>query len=583
MMGTAVRLLKIIMKPAAATMALALVFAVLTVASGTGLLAAAAFLIASAALHPPLSALSLAIVGVRFFGLSRAVFRYAERYFAHDATLRCLSRIRVWFFAALEPLAPARLEGEKSGDLVGRMVADVDVLQHFYIRVVLPPLAAVLVLTGMWLFLAPFGVQFAYILTAAFLAAGLLLPLVIGRISRFRSGQLLESSAHLKAALVDMLEGMTELAAFNQVEAYERQTANLTAALAEKQKTAAKLAALADAAASLLMHGAVWATIVLAVVLAEKGYLAKVYIAMLALAVQGSFEAVMPLPLAAHYLEHSLAAARRLFAVIDKGPPTVDAGAVCARAVCARPANCDIVVTDLSFRYSPQAADVLRDISFTVPAGGRIAIVGPSGAGKSTVVSLLLRFWDYDRGSICLGGRELKTYPPAVLRDMIGVVPQRPYLFNASIEDNIRLAKPDAAREEIAAAVRQAAFDGLVDVLPDGLATMVGQNGRTLSGGQRQRVAIARVFLKAAPILLLDEPTAGLDAATEREVLAALDKFMAGRTTILITHRLIGLENMDEILVLYRGRIVERGRQAELLARQGLFYQMWRLQNDRLM
>ncbi|SDF62136.1 thiol reductant ABC exporter subunit CydC [Sporolituus thermophilus] len=578
MMGTAVRLLKIIMRPAAATMALALVFAVLTVASGTGLLAAAAFLIASAALHPPLSALSLAIVAVRFFGLSRAVFRYAERYFAHDATLRCLSRIRVWFFAALEPLAPARLEGEKSGDLIGRMVADVDVLQHFYIRVVLPPLVAVLVLAGMWLFLAPFNVQFAYILTAAFLAAGLLLPLVIGRISRFRSGQLLETSARLKAALVDMLEGMTELAAFNQIEAYERQTANLTAALAEKQKAAAKLAALAAAAASLIMHGAVWATIVLAVVLAEKGYLAKVYIAMLALAVQGSFEAVMPLPLAAHYLEHSLAAARRLFAVIDKGPPTVDAGTVCARS-----ANCDIVVTDLSFRYSPQAADVLRDISFTVPAGGRIAIVGPSGAGKSTVVSLLLRFWDYDRGSIRLGGRELKTYPPAVLRDMIGVVPQRPYLFNASIEDNIRLAKPDATREEIVAAVRQAAFDGPVDTLPDGLATMVGQNGRALSGGQRQRVAIARVFLKGAPLLLLDEPTAGLDAATEREVLAALDKFMAGRTTILITHRLIGLENMDEILVLYRGRIVERGRQPELLARQGLFYQMWRLQNDRLM
>ncbi|EAX46793.1 ABC transporter, transmembrane region, type 1 [Thermosinus carboxydivorans Nor1] len=578
MMGTAVRLLKIVIRPAAATMTLALVFAVLTVASGTGLLAAAAFLIASAALHPPLSALSLAIVGVRFFGLSRAVFRYAERYFAHDATLRCLSRIRVWFFAALEPLAPARLAGEKSGDLVGRMVADVDVLQHFYIRVVLPPLAAVLVLAGMWLFLAPFNVQFAYILTAAFLAAGLLLPLIISRISRFRSGQLLESSASLKAALVDILEGMTELAAFNQVEAYVRQTENKAAALAEKQKAAARLAALANAAASLIMHSAVWATTVLAVVLAEKGDLAKVYIAVLALAVQGSFEAVMPLPLAAHYLEHSLAAARRLFAVIDQGAPAVDAGAVCAR-----PANCDIVVTNLSFRYSPQATDVLRDISFTVPAGGRIAIVGPSGAGKSTVVSLLLRFWDYDRGSIRLGGRELKTYPPAVLRDMIGVVPQRPYLFNTSIEDNIRLAKPDAAREEIAAAVRQAAFDGLVDVLPDGLATMVGQNGRTLSGGQRQRVAIARVFLKAAPILLLDEPTAGLDAATEREVLAALDKFMAGRTTILITHRLIGLENMDEILVLYRGRIVERGRQAELLARQGLFYQMWRLQNDRLM
>ncbi|MPN13272.1 Lipid A export ATP-binding/permease protein MsbA [bioreactor metagenome] len=211
-----------------------------------------------------------------------------------------------------------------------------------------------------------------------------------------------------------------------------------------------------------------------------------------------------------------------------------------------------------------------------------MAIVGGSGVGKSSIVALLLRFWDYQSGSIELGGRSLKDYQPACLRELISVVPQAAYLFNATMKENILLAKPNASRQELNQAIQAAALQPLIEALPDKLETVVGENGRSLSGGQRQRIAIARALLKDAPILVLDEPTVGLDPVTEREVMADIKMVMAGRTTILITHRLIGLDGMDEILVLNKGQVAERGTQAELIAQKGLFYKMWKQQKEML-
>jgi ABC-type multidrug transport system fused ATPase/permease subunit len=317
------------------------------------------------------------------------------------------------------------------------------------------------------------------------------------------------------------------------------------------------------------------AAVMIAVPLIKSGAFDGVYLAALALGIQSSFEAVLPLGSAYRYWDESFSAARRLFDVLDVKPAVPAVGTATVA-----PGATNLDVENLNFRYHRQAPLVLDGLSFHLPAGGRLAIVGPSGAGKSTLGSLLLRFWDYEAGHSRLGSREIREYSSQSLRDTIGAVRQQDYVFNATLGDNILLARPQADRQQVMAAADRAALGGVIRSLPQGLDTLIGENGYGLSGGERRRLAIARLFLKDAPILLFDEPTAGLDSVTEQEILTAMDQIMPGKTTILITHRLLGLENMDEILVLDRGRVVERGRQDELLARKGLFYAMWCLQND---
>jgi len=235
-------------------------------------------------------------------------------------------------------------------------------------------------------------------------------------------------------------------------------------------------------------------------------------------------------------------------------------------------------------RYAPNEPPALDDVTFSVPTGGRVAIVGASGAGKSTLTNALLRFWNPDAGEIRLGGRSLHAMTPEAVRQQIGVVPQHTHLFNATIRDNLRLARTGATQAEIEAAARVAQIHDWIVSLADGYDTWVGEQGLRLSGGERQRLAIARALLKDAPVLILDEPTANLDAATERDLLADMAPLMVGRTTLIITHRLVGLAAADEILVFERGRIVERGRHDVLLRRAGegagVYRRLWDLQGQ---
>ena len=564
-----------IMKPALPMMALAALLSFLTIAANVGLLATSAYLIASAALHPPLAALTLSITGVRFFGISRAVFRYGERYIAHKATFHILYALRVWFYQRLEPLAPAGLARYRSGDLLGRIVADVDTLQFFYLRVIAPPVVAVAILAAMWWLLWGYSVALGWLLTVAFLVGGVIAPAVLRFLGRQSSQHLLDARADLKASLVDTVQGMAELAAYNQT---SQQASRLRATASEMrhfQDRSAKLSALSEALNSLVMNATVWGTLVIAIALAAAGKIEKVYLAVLVLAVQASFEALQPLPIAAYVLEESLAAARRLFAIADTVSMVKDQGDTSLV-----PDDYTMAVDEVCFTYEDTQEPVLRNISFTVPAGRRLAIVGASGAGKTTLVSLLLRFAPYGSGSIRLGSRELTDYHPETVRNYLAVVSQSTHIFNASLRDNIRLARPSATEEELITAARHAAIDDFIVSLPQGYDTPAGQNGKTLSGGQRQRLSIARALLKNAPILILDEPTAGLDAVTEQEIMTSITELMQGRSTILITHRLTGLELFDEIVVLDKGRIAQRGTAAELLTKQGLFREMWQLQRD---
>lgn len=556
-------------------MVLAGILGCLTIVSNIGLMAASAYLISSAALHPSIIELSVAIIGVRSFGISRAVFRYLERYVSHDATFRLLGTIRVWFYTKLEVLAPARLLEWRSGELFSAIVGDVETLKEFYLRVLAPPFIAVLVVIGTCLFLAKFNLIFVYVLLGGAVILGVLLPMVVSIVQKSIADELTTAKTQMKAQLVDSITGIVELAAFGQTRRQAQRIAELDESLTGLQGRVVNMTGMVDAAGLLIVNATMWLVLWFAIPLVHSGQLEGIYLAVVALTVQSSFEAVLPLPLAVHYWAESIAAARRLFAIVDRSPAVLDkADGIIASA------DATIKVERLSFRYHGQGTEVLRDVSFTLASGKSLAIVGPSGAGKSTLMYLLLRFWDYDQGTIWLGGQELKSYQSQKLRNMFSVVSQQSHMFNASIRDNILLARPDASEAEFQQVLESAELNEWVKALPQGYDTMVGQNGHALSGGQRQRIAIARALLRNAPILILDEPTVGLDALTEEAIMKTIEKLMAGRTTILITHRLTGLQNMDEILVLEAGVLVEQGSQRELLAREGLFYQLWHLQHD---
>lgn len=559
------------------TMLIAALFGCLTIGSNIGLLATSAYLISSAALHPSITELSIAIVGVRFFGISRAAFRYLERYLSHDATFRLLGAVRVWFYAKLEGLAPARLMEWQSGELFSAIVGDVETLKEFYLRVLAPPLISVVVLGFTCLVLAHYSMNFVYVLIGAFVLAGLLLPICIQTMQKSTAQELVGTRGELQTQLVDSMTGIVELAAFNQTGRQARRIDGIQQRLLGLQSIVSKLAGLTEGLGLLIVNSTVWIILWLAIPLVHNGSLAGVYLAVVVLTVQSSFEAVLPLPFAVHYLGESMAAAKRLFAIVDTEPAVLDNADGILEI-----ADTSIVVENLSFRYSSSGPLVLNTISFGVGVGKRLAIVGPSGAGKSTLLHLFLRFWDYEQGSIRLGGHEFKKYNAEKLRTLFGVVSQQTHLFNASIRDNILLARPDASEDQFEQAISQAELRAFIESLPHGYDTMVGQNGYALSGGQRQRIAIARALLKNAPILILDEPTVGLDAVTEQLIMETIEKLMIGRTTIMITHRLTGLKTMDEIIVLNGGSIVEQGREADLLANQRLFAQLWNLQHDML-
>lgn len=574
--GTLRRLLRFL-GPHWLQVALSVVLGVATVTGGIGLMATSAYLIAAAALQPSIAELQVAIVGVRFFGLTRGVFRYLERLVSHDLNFRLLARLRVWFYAALEPLAPARLWQHRSGDLLSRAVADIETLKEFYGRAVAPPLVALLVTAGAAFLVGRFTPAAAWMLVGALGLAGLLVPWALYRPGRQAGAQIIAARAALYAQAVDGIQGAAELLAFNQEGTHAARLRAAEAALARAQARQAWLTGFTEAVAAWLPTATVAGVLALSIPAVRAGRLEGVLLAVLALTALAAFEAVTPLPQAAQHLGGSLEAARRLFELVDVPPAVAPVSPLPATAV----ERCDLEVCELTFRYGPDLPPALVDLAFTLPVGGRLAIVGPSGAGKSTLVHLLLRFWEYERGEIRLGGCSLREYDRATLSRLIGVVSQQTDLFTGTFRDNLRLARPGADDAALHRAARQAQLHEFIQGLPEGYDTWIGEQGLRLSGGERQRLAIARALLQDAPLLILDEPTAHLDTVTERQVLAAIETLMAGRTTLRITHRLVGLEAMDEILVLRAGQVVERGRHAVLLRQGGLYARLWAAQQQK--
>ena len=550
---------------------LALRLSALTVTSHIGLMATSSYLLARAALQPPIMDLMITIVGVRFFGISRAVFRYFERLVSHDVTFRVLSRMRMIVYKGIEPLAPARLKELRSGDLLSRIVGDVEVQQNLFLRVLAPPLVAVLVLLGYGGFLAYFNQGFTMILAAFFLAAGVALPLLVRVLGKGIGQMKIQAKARMYTFILDSLQGMPEMLAFGQTGAVFQRIQEAQSELSHSERRMAKVTGTANALMGMSSHLGMLAVLVLGIILVEGRQIDGVLLGMLALGVLSSFEAVATLPAGQQYLEENEAAGRRLKHLIDEGRNLEkEKGRLDAPGL-----EPELAFENVRFRYEPDGPWVLDNISVKIPRGRRIGIVGQSGAGKSTLVNLLVRFWEPAAGEIRLGGVNIKELTPQVVRENMGIVSQKPYLFHATIKENLLLAKPEATNEELYEAARRARIHDFILSLPQGYDCLIGEEGMKLSGGQQQRLAIARVLLKDAPILILDEATSGLDPVTERELKEELFALAENRTLIVITHHLELVKDMDEILVLGKGRILEQGKHEELMRKEGQYRRLW--------
>jgi thiol reductant ABC exporter CydC subunit len=525
-----------------------------TVVAGVGLMATAAYGISRAALVTSFVEIEAALAGVRLFALSRGALRYFERYTSHEASFRLLARLRVWFYRSIEPLAPAALWRHRGGDLLARIVADIETLEQFAVRVLVPAVTAVVAGLAACLFLAVFDPRLALILLGVLALTGVALPLAARRASGSAARAHVAARAELSAAAVDAVQGLADLLAYGRERDRLASLEEMGTSLARAEGRLALLRGVSAALAALLASVALVAVLLVAVPLVSSGRIDPVYLAMLPLTALAALEAVASLPPAVEHLERSLAAARRLFELTDT-PPAVEDPAVGAPA----PTLGSVEIRELRFAYEAGEPPVLDGLDLLLAPGERVTIVGPSGAGKTTLVNLLLRFWDPQGGLLRVGGRDVRECCADDVRALFAVVAQDTHLFSGTVRANLLLGQPDASGDELADACRQAHVHDTIERLPQGYDTWIGENGLLLSGGERQRLAVARAILKDAPILLLDEPTAHLDAETEDGVLRSLDRLMAGRTVIAVGHPGAGRSWGGRTLTLEGGRLRDGG------------------------
>ena len=555
--------------------AVAVVLGVSTVASNIGLLSLAAFLIAAAALKPALFTLSVPIYLVRLCGISRGFARYGERMVSHSVTFRLLTDLRTWFYERLEPLAPACLLELRSGDLLDRIIQDVDELQNIYLRIFSPILVAVVTVLATFALFYVFAPLLAFAALGFLLAAGIGVPLLVNTLASGLGRRQIELRSELNAGLVDGIQGVQDILAFGAASNQQEKVSRINREISRTQRRMSLIGGLQNSLSDLLANLAVVILLILAIPLVGSGEIRGVYLAFLALVILSSFEAISPLGDAFRFLGRSLEAGRRLFEVVDAEPDVTDPADPMPV-----PQEPGLEFWNVGFSYGEGGAPALQDISFELPPGGHVAVVGPSGAGKSTLARLALRFWDPGSGEVRLGGRDVRCYAQEELRERMSLVAQDTHIFNGTLRYNLLLARPEATEAELARVLETAQLDDFVDDLPKGLDSWVGEQGLRLSGGERQRLAVARAILKDAPLLILDEPTANLDTVTGAELMSAMEELMRDRATLLITHRLVGLEGMDEILVLDEGRVAERGTHAELIQKGGLYSRMVEAQRE---
>ncbi|UKA30054.1 heme ABC transporter ATP-binding protein/permease CydC [Photobacterium damselae] len=504
--------------------------------------------------------------GVRGFSMARTAGRWGERVVSHNATFKLLADLRIFFFRKLTPLIPGRQTNLRDADLLNRLVADVDAMDHVYLRLVSPLIVGVLSLVAVMVFLSWFDLTIGLTLGAILLALMLLLPVIFYRLGKRNGEALTYSKANYRITLLDWIQGQAELLLFNAEERYRVQAESEQQSLLTAQRKMANLTGVANA---ILMAATGWTLVLITWIAADGvgGNPPDPFVAMVAFATMASFELMMPVAGAFQYLGQTLTSARRLNEIIEAKPDTpFDPNGYQAKA------QGNITIENISYTYYGSEQPVLKQVNLSLKQGEKLAILGRTGCGKSTLLQLLTRNWDPQQGQISLDGIPLPQWQEGALRSAMTVVSQRVDVFNGSLRENLLLAKPQATDAECVQALEQVGLTTLLD--GQGLDTWLGEGGRQISGGERRRLGIARALLHDAPILLMDEPTEGLDRRTEQQILELLLEHAKDKTVIFITHRLIGLDEMDQICLMDEGRIIEHGKHQQLLAQKGRYAEL---------
>ncbi|WP_387463473.1 cysteine/glutathione ABC transporter ATP-binding protein/permease CydC [Photorhabdus sp. RM323S] len=555
---------------------LGMVLAIVTLLASIGLLTLSGWFLAGTALagFAGLNTFNymLPAAGVRGAAILRTAGRYTERLVSHDTTFRVLAHLRVFAFQKILPLSPGGIARFRQGELLNRLVADVETLDHLYLRVISPIFAAIVVIIVLTFGLGFLDLTLAYALGSIMLTLLILLPLVFYHAGKPIGRDLTILRSQYRTQLTATLQGQAELMVFGALGRFRKSMADVESRWLKRQQQQANLTGLSQA----IMIFATGMTVTFILWIAANGVGGNsqpgALIALFVFCSLAAFETLGPVAVAFQHLGQVITSATHVSQLMQQEPEVIfpASGPESSEQI-------SINIENLCFTYPEQPLPVLKNISLCLKAGEHIALLGKTGCGKSTLLQLLTRAWNADSGTICLNQHPITVYDEPTLRSMISVVPQRVHVFSHTLRENLLLAKPNAADNELETVLKQVGLSNLLET-DEGLNCWMGEGGRQLSGGEQRRLGIARTLLHSAPLMLLDEPTEGLDADTEQQILSLLRQHCQHKTLIIVTHRLYSLDHMDRIYVMDGGAIIEQGQHNELLARQGFYYQFYQRQ-----
>lgn len=550
----------------------------LTIGSGIALMMTSAYIIAMAALQPSIAELQVAIVGVRFFGISRGVFRYLERLVTHEVTFRLLAAIRVWFYKAIMPLVPVSRIKYHSADLLARLVSDIEELKNIYIRSLAPPFVSMVVIIMLWFLYSAFDPVLATVLTGALLFTGTAVPYLIYRLSRKLGTKIIHLRSELQVLTVDLVQGFPDIVANGTEDEFIGNINSKSRELNRAEQKLSGLEAVYDNLVILLSNITVIIITVCSFPLIAQTVIDPVQFMMIIIGTLASFESVMNLPQAAQFFESGRRAAVRIMEIVNLGEVAAE------KQNGGKPEiTGEIKIDGLSFKYPGENVEAIKNLDLIINAGEKIAIVGANGSGKSTLVKLLLGLYTNYSGTIEYNSENIQKINLDYLRSRLAVFMQTDHVFNETLRDNLIISNPKAADDRLLEALSKVNADEFVNSQNIGLQTILGNFGAAVSGGERQRILMARAFLRDhCPILILDEPASNLDEENITDLYHRLKTGKPKQTLILITHKLQNLQWTDRILVLEQGRLIEQGRYEELMAGNSYFSQLYALQSKNL-